>query len=280
MRCPECNVDLKRGTEKNSDTEIDYCGRCKGIWLDEGEIERVCKFAARNMPMPAGAESSDRDCPKCKVPMRLFDYPGTMVAVDMCPDCNGIWVDSGEIKEIGLVRQHRTDNLYAEAIREQAVEKQQKMRSSKWGTDNEEYRYLNNEKKYNRIDRIIKIGVAVVVVVIAYFYLIYPVNGWKRHAGKARRDLKKYYASMPAYEENREYIVVLIDTQHEQVYPECKSREMVPRIFSRRRHSRSYRNINVFDKKKYLDLMKKRISQQAADDKKPELVSWTTKAKI
>lgn len=279
MQCPKCNIDLKRATEKNSNTEIDYCRSCKGIWLDEGEIERVCKFAVRDMSIPPDAEFSYHHCPKCKVPMREFDYPGTMVTVDMCPACNGMWLDSGEIKEISLVRENHTDPLYNEVIRKQTVETQQKYRSSKWRT-NDEYKYLNNEKKYKRIDFFIKVGVAVVVVLVAYFYLIYPIYGWKRHAKKARSGLQKHYASMPQYEENREYIVQLIDTQHQQVYPECKSVEKIPRIFSRRRHSRSYRNINVFDEKKYLDNMKKRISQQAANDQKQEVVSWTDKAKI
>ena len=279
MQCPKCNCDLKRGTEKNSNTEIDYCSRCKGIWLDQGEIERVCKFAVCDMSMPSDAESSDLHCPKCRVPMRQFDYPGTMVAVDMCPTCNGMWLDSGEIKEISLVRENHTDTLYSQAVREKTAKTQKKYRSRK-SQGNDEYRYVGKEKKYKRIDLIIKVGVAFVVVLVAYFYLIYPINGWKGQARKARSGLKEHYASMPEYEENREYIVQLIDTQHQQVYPECKRREKVPRIFSRSRTSRSYRYINVFDERKYLDDMKKTISQQAGKDNKPEVVSWTIRAKI
>lgn len=52
MLCPVCNVDLVMSDR--SGVEIDYCPKCRGVWLDRGEldkiIERSCKgYFKKNM---------------------------------------------------------------------------------------------------------------------------------------------------------------------------------------------------------------------------------------
>jgi Zn-finger nucleic acid-binding protein len=39
MKCPECNIDLMM-TERQG-VEIDYCTRCRGVWLDRGELDKI-----------------------------------------------------------------------------------------------------------------------------------------------------------------------------------------------------------------------------------------------
>lgn len=39
MKCPNCNVDLVM-TERQG-VEIDYCPKCRGIWLDRGELDKI-----------------------------------------------------------------------------------------------------------------------------------------------------------------------------------------------------------------------------------------------
>jgi Zn-finger nucleic acid-binding protein len=39
MKCPNCNVDLVM-TDR-SGIEIDYCPKCRGIWLDRGELDKI-----------------------------------------------------------------------------------------------------------------------------------------------------------------------------------------------------------------------------------------------
>ncbi len=39
MLCPICNVDLLM-TERQG-IEIDYCPKCRGVWLDRGELEKI-----------------------------------------------------------------------------------------------------------------------------------------------------------------------------------------------------------------------------------------------
>ncbi|WP_416860771.1 zf-TFIIB domain-containing protein [Helicobacter ganmani] len=39
MLCPICSVDLVM-SERNG-VEIDYCPKCRGVWLDRGELDKI-----------------------------------------------------------------------------------------------------------------------------------------------------------------------------------------------------------------------------------------------
>jgi Zn-finger nucleic acid-binding protein len=39
MKCPICNVDLSLSEKQG--IEIDYCPKCRGIWLDRGELDKI-----------------------------------------------------------------------------------------------------------------------------------------------------------------------------------------------------------------------------------------------
>lgn len=39
MLCPVCKVDLVMAERQN--IEIDYCPKCRGIWLDRGELDKI-----------------------------------------------------------------------------------------------------------------------------------------------------------------------------------------------------------------------------------------------
>jgi len=39
LKCPRCNIDMKK-LEKNN-VVIDVCKKCKGMWLDDNEIEKL-----------------------------------------------------------------------------------------------------------------------------------------------------------------------------------------------------------------------------------------------
>ncbi len=39
MKCPICNVDLVMGEREG--IEIDYCPKCRGVWLDSGELDKI-----------------------------------------------------------------------------------------------------------------------------------------------------------------------------------------------------------------------------------------------
>ena len=43
MNCPTCSVVLQM-TERQG-IEIDYCPKCRGVWLDKGELDRIIERA-------------------------------------------------------------------------------------------------------------------------------------------------------------------------------------------------------------------------------------------
>jgi len=48
LLCPVCKVDLVMTERK--DVEIDYCPKCRGVWLDRGELDKIIeKSAAQEM---------------------------------------------------------------------------------------------------------------------------------------------------------------------------------------------------------------------------------------
>lgn len=46
MKCPNCNETLLM-THRNN-VEIDYCPKCRGIWLDKGELDKLLEEEERH----------------------------------------------------------------------------------------------------------------------------------------------------------------------------------------------------------------------------------------
>jgi len=59
MQCPIDNADLVM-TER-SGIEVDYCPKCRGVWLDRGELDKIIERAASPATMQPVAEYRDRD---------------------------------------------------------------------------------------------------------------------------------------------------------------------------------------------------------------------------
>ena len=50
MLCPVCRTDLMM-TDRQG-VKIDYCPRCRGVWLDRGELDKIVERSAGG---PSGA---------------------------------------------------------------------------------------------------------------------------------------------------------------------------------------------------------------------------------
>jgi hypothetical protein len=61
MQCPIDGTQLVM-TER-SGVEIDYCPKCRGVWLDRGELDKIIERSAAQMAPPPPPEESfgDRD---------------------------------------------------------------------------------------------------------------------------------------------------------------------------------------------------------------------------
>ena len=64
MKCPICTVDLVMADRQG--VEIDYCPKCRGVWLDRGEIDKIIErsaaLEAKAVPQPA-APSAPQPAP-------------------------------------------------------------------------------------------------------------------------------------------------------------------------------------------------------------------------
>ena len=52
LLCPACRVDLTMADRQG--VEIDYCPKCRGVWLDRGELDKILeRSAAYETPAPS-----------------------------------------------------------------------------------------------------------------------------------------------------------------------------------------------------------------------------------
>jgi uncharacterized protein len=58
MRCPVCVMDLVL-TERQG-IEVDYCPKCRGIWLDRGELDKLIERGASLARLEGHRSSGDR----------------------------------------------------------------------------------------------------------------------------------------------------------------------------------------------------------------------------
>ena len=47
MNCPNCNETLVMADRQG--IEIDYCPKCRGVWLDRGELDKIIERSADYM---------------------------------------------------------------------------------------------------------------------------------------------------------------------------------------------------------------------------------------
>ncbi|MES2977384.1 MAG: zf-TFIIB domain-containing protein [Pseudomonadota bacterium] len=53
MQCPTC-ADSTLVMSDRQGVEIDYCPKCRGVWLDRGELDKLIE---RSMNVPAPSQS-------------------------------------------------------------------------------------------------------------------------------------------------------------------------------------------------------------------------------
>ena len=52
MNCPNCNETLIMADRQG--IEIDYCPKCRGVWLDRGELDKIIERTADFTPPQSG----------------------------------------------------------------------------------------------------------------------------------------------------------------------------------------------------------------------------------
>lgn len=54
MQCPLCSVDLVMSERQG--IEIDYCPKCRGVWLDRGELDKIIERSESQTVSPQQAQ--------------------------------------------------------------------------------------------------------------------------------------------------------------------------------------------------------------------------------
>ncbi len=104
MICPRCHSDLI--VVEYHDIELDYCPACEGLWFDSGEMEVVAtRMGASTSDLVPKRKADTREarlkCPECHKAMdkRLLGVSDPVIA-DVCPLCEGLWLDHGELERV------------------------------------------------------------------------------------------------------------------------------------------------------------------------------------
>lgn len=82
--------------------EFDHCPDCGGVWLDQGEAERMAQRASVDPVRVSEAlggvtqlTAGKRRCPRCARRLRLLNATPEL---DGCPSGHGWWFDRGELE--------------------------------------------------------------------------------------------------------------------------------------------------------------------------------------
>ena len=61
MKCPVCNQDLVMSDRQG--IEIDYCSKCRGVWLDRGELDKIIERSVRETPQAVPQQPAPQAAP-------------------------------------------------------------------------------------------------------------------------------------------------------------------------------------------------------------------------
>lgn len=103
--CPKCGQDSLDAFGMVEGVHVDFCGQCKGIWFDEGELafytEMPIDVPSLQSSMTKGRKTG-LACPKCpgQELVEVQYVEGHHPYLDVCPSCKGVFVDKGELPMI------------------------------------------------------------------------------------------------------------------------------------------------------------------------------------
>lgn len=108
--CPRCDVALVVLSWNGMD--VDVCPSCRGIWLDQGELEELLVLTGARADDPLLAFQQAKGCPsrsprahlcpRCDTRLKEVNAcrtpSGDPLHVDRCPRGHGLWFDRDELR--------------------------------------------------------------------------------------------------------------------------------------------------------------------------------------
>ena len=125
MQCPCCeDSTLIKVTYEH--VEVDKCPQCFGVWLDEGELEKIVECRDKKVSsvlmketighsflgIPKHERGKDLHCPHCQKTLIAINYSlSSGVILDRCPDGHGMWFDQTELEKVQVFREYWKDQM-------------------------------------------------------------------------------------------------------------------------------------------------------------------------
>jgi Zn-finger nucleic acid-binding protein len=114
MDCPRCRLTL--ADAEYEDQHVHFCGTCWGYWLTRRQLDQIAagvsyrfgKGETKTIESTFYSGDADRQgsegqavsCPVCGAGMKRKQYrTNCPVQIDEC-DEHGVWLDTGEIKDL------------------------------------------------------------------------------------------------------------------------------------------------------------------------------------
>jgi hypothetical protein len=93
---------------KPSDKEEEYFARIefeRRKKIEEEKLKRIVEEDKRKL-----MDLHYMRCPKCGMELSEIDYKG--IAVDKCFNCEGVWLDAGELESVAKLEKGALDKLF------------------------------------------------------------------------------------------------------------------------------------------------------------------------
>lgn len=110
--CPVCQLSLQEVQFYRQ--KVDRCPQCNGIYFDAGELESILQLIdcfnhthldEEDIQNLSEIETLRYVCCPCDQQMMEKQEVGDIV-IDICPQCQGIWLDNREISALKLIESH------------------------------------------------------------------------------------------------------------------------------------------------------------------------------
>jgi Zn-finger nucleic acid-binding protein len=109
LACPKCHPESMR-EETFEGITINRCKSCKGVFLDQGELEALLKenlgSSADTLGFTATSDVMDAlpaKCPRCDKAME-GGTGAEGIRIDRCTGCHAVFLEQGELASLQLLR--------------------------------------------------------------------------------------------------------------------------------------------------------------------------------
>jgi len=115
MNCPHDGSELKK-VKYEKLFDVDQCPRCKGMWLQPGELEaiqeikineykeelkKIHDYVGSSILMSKTKDKGQIICPECNSILERKEYGYcSQVYIDYCINGHGIWLDADELHDL------------------------------------------------------------------------------------------------------------------------------------------------------------------------------------